>query len=328
METTESKIDINNPDWKGGVRRTIDVEGHKWSYKEWGNPNADRQIIFIHGYGASAEGLDQFARSMVGNIPYSKGFIDFKKEEPGKAGEIEKIINSLDYHVIVPDLPSFGITEPDGSKTTQDYANKMVKFSKAAGLENPYVMGTSWGGKVAVMAAADPEMNARALICEQTMTREDELMGAATKSIKLVNKPVISDVLKFGKIGNTVMMGALLTSKDYWMSTPRNKKLIRDSIWRSHAKTAFPLLLEIPNDIGADIEKVKCPVVVIGAVDGEIIPILKSAESATRFQAEPTVFLPVKGGHGLVNDNPERVVALLDDVLSSIEINSRNRVDT
>lgn len=96
------------------------------------------------------------------------------------------------------------------------------------------------------------------------------------------------------------------------------------------------LLREIGRDIGEDIKKVQCPVIVLDGAHGDIVPILKQGEQATRFHPEissnsekiaqrQVIFLPIGGyagkqGHGILSDFPEGLVALIDASLDKMVV--------
>lgn len=81
---------------------------------------------------------------------------------------------SSDYHVFYPDLPGFGKTPIESNQTTlEEVAVQLEEWMELKDIENPYVIGHSLGGYVAL-----------ALL---------ELMGQRIKGIGLIHSTAIND---------------------------------------------------------------------------------------------------------------------------------------
>jgi len=96
----------------------IDVDGNKIRFLETGH--SKNTLVLVHGLGASAERWNKV-------IPF------FAK----------------DYHLIVPDLIGFGLSDkPLVDYTTDFFSEFLNKFLESNGIENPYIIGSSLGGQV------------------------------------------------------------------------------------------------------------------------------------------------------------------------------------
>lgn len=96
----------------------IDVDGNKIRFLETGHSKST--LVLVHGLGASAERWNKV-------IPF------FAK----------------DYHLIVPDLIGFGLSDkPLVDYTTDFFSEFLNKFLESNGIENPYIIGSSLGGQV------------------------------------------------------------------------------------------------------------------------------------------------------------------------------------
>ena len=89
----------------------IDVDGNKIRFLETGHSKST--LVLVHGLGASAERWNKV-------IPF------FAK----------------DYHLIVPDLIGFGLSDkPLVDYTTDFFSEFLNKFLESNGIENPYIIG-------------------------------------------------------------------------------------------------------------------------------------------------------------------------------------------
>jgi len=86
------------------------------------NPNQDRAILILHGWGSNKEIMQQ------------------------AFGECMK-----DFKHIYLDMPGFGNSPNENALTTQDYANIVRLFLEEIGVEPYIVAGHSFGGKVATL---------------------------------------------------------------------------------------------------------------------------------------------------------------------------------
>ena len=93
----------------------------KLSY-ELCNPNAEKAILILHGWGSNKEIMKQ---------AFDKRF-----EE---------------YRVVYLDFPGFGGSSNDMILTTVDYASIVRLFIEAVGVNPTVIMGHSFGGKVATL---------------------------------------------------------------------------------------------------------------------------------------------------------------------------------
>ncbi|WP_024790437.1 alpha/beta fold hydrolase [Lebetimonas sp. JH292] len=89
------------------------------------NPNKEKNIIFLHGWGSNKEIMKVF----------SNNFNDFR-------------------HIYI-DMPGFGKSSNDYILTTFDYAKIMDKFLNELNIKKDIIIGHSFGGKVATLLKPD-----------------------------------------------------------------------------------------------------------------------------------------------------------------------------
>ncbi len=96
-----------------------------------------KDLVFLHGYLSSKE-------SFYPQIEYFSKF----------------------YHVTAFDFPGFGEAEPlKSAYSVGDYADWTENFLKERGIQNPFVIGHSFGGRVAIKCLSRGNLFERAVLC-------------------------------------------------------------------------------------------------------------------------------------------------------------------
>ena len=112
----------------------IKVEENKIRYLESGN--SEDTLVLIHGLGASAERWDQVMPIFAKN-----------------------------YHVVVPDLIGFGYSDKPMVDYTPDFfSDFLAKFFESAGINCPYLIGSSLGGQITAEFASKNPNNIEKLV--------------------------------------------------------------------------------------------------------------------------------------------------------------------
>ncbi|MCD8386034.1 MAG: alpha/beta hydrolase [Bacteroidales bacterium] len=100
----------------------IDIDGQKVHYTESGDPQRP-PLVLMHGWGCNTTTL----------------------------ASIENAAQDL-CHVYNIDFPGFGKSpEPDGVWGVEEYTQLVEKWLKAIGVENPILLGHSFGGRVGIL---------------------------------------------------------------------------------------------------------------------------------------------------------------------------------
>ena len=99
-----------------------------------------KDIVIIHGWGSSIKSFGEFAKFLI-----DKG-----------------------HQVHIFDLPGFGeAPAPENPWSVADYANFVLHFSQSQGLDNFYLFGHSFGGRIAIkFAALHQEKLAGLILCD------------------------------------------------------------------------------------------------------------------------------------------------------------------
>ena len=111
--------------------------------------SSSRPLIFLHGWGGSSSSLKK---------------------------PTENLIN--DFLVFAPDLPGFGKTSPpDHPWKVADYANYILKFAQSKNLKKFFLVGHSFGGRIAIkIAALYPQKVEKLVLCNSSGTGRGNLL--------------------------------------------------------------------------------------------------------------------------------------------------------
>jgi pimeloyl-ACP methyl ester carboxylesterase len=144
------------------LEQTALINGLVVNYKIGGE---GKPLLILHGWGGSSE-------SWV---------------------NVQRILGRYGYRVICPDFPGFGKSErPKIPWNVSDYENWAIEFLKFLNLEKFYLVGHSFGGRVAIKLAVDyPEKIKKLILC-------------APAGIKSEPNLETKILLSFAKIGNSV----------------------------------------------------------------------------------------------------------------------------
>ncbi|MBI2595458.1 alpha/beta hydrolase [Candidatus Daviesbacteria bacterium] len=319
-----------------GVRRSVEVNGHTWQYIEYGNPKGI-PIINVHGWlDSSAEGNERLALSLAGEAQDSPGLQELTKNSPETARGLAQKVQRLQgkYHILTPELPGFGATKPlDGSKISLDQiADALADFQKAVTKDKAVVFGSSMGGILAIkMAARHPE-SAQVIVIQGTMTQPKDMDRLAYVLAQIATWGPVPGILETLHMTKKLFATIVSGSKDFKIADQPTQERIISATFKADSQTAASTLREIGKNIGHDIDRVRCPVVIIDGVNGDLVPIMKSHDITKRFYPglslpekvpQRVVFLPIGGsageqGHNLINTLPEGIASWIDYTINRL----------
>lgn len=118
------------------VRHDTEVDGLRVAWWEYGEPGSGPTLLLVHGFRGDHHGLEPVVAFLPG------------------------------VHVVAPDLPGFGASDPlPGEHSIDGYAAWLPRFAAAVGLPaEAVVVGHSFGTIVAAKALADGLPAARAVL--------------------------------------------------------------------------------------------------------------------------------------------------------------------
>ena len=151
--------------------------------------------------------------------------------------------------IIIIDLPGFGNSnEPDTIWTMYDYADAVNELIKSLKIENPILIGHSFGGKISLIYASKYKVN-KLILFGSPYKKEIKELSTKTKILKKLKKvPLLNKLEGFAKkhIGST----------DYKNASDFMRKI---------------LVEHVNLDITEDVKKIKCPTLLVwGTMDTEV----------------------------------------------------------
>ncbi len=178
-------------------------------------------LIFLHGWGQNIEMM----------MPIAKPFIK----------------NS---NVLIIDLPGFGLSEePKEVWSIYDYAEMVYKLSKELKMDNPILIGHSFGGKISIAFATKYKTNKIVLLASPYRIAMKKQSGT-TKVLKALKKvPVLKRLEPIAKkyIGST----------DYKNATEKMRNI---------------LVAHLNLDLTNELSKIKCPTLLIWGTNDTAVP--------------------------------------------------------
>lgn len=178
--------------------------------------NSNKNIIYLHGWGQNIEMM----------MPIAKPFSD-------------------KYNILIIDLPGFGLSEePKEAWTLYDYADMVNSFVKDLNMNNPILIGHSFGGKIS--------------ICYALKYKTKKLVLLASPFEKKITKPTFKmKVFKFLKKTPFANFAKRhMGSTDY-----RNASNMMRNILVKHVNL----------DLKEELKKIKCPTLLIWGTKDEAV---------------------------------------------------------
>lgn len=196
------------------------------NYIDYGNHDG-QALIFLHGWGQNIAMMEPIA------TPFSK-----------------------EFRIIIVDLPGFGeSSEPEFDWSLYDYMECIHLLLQKLSIENPILLGHSFGGKISLLYGANYPVSKLALF-GSPYKKEIQKISTKTKVLKTLKKvPGINKLEGFAKkhIGST----------DY-----KNASKMMRQIMVNHVNL----------DIREEIKKIKAPTLLIWGTLDEAVPLEQAYE--------------------------------------------------
>lgn len=226
--------------------RIHDVDIH---YVRYGSNK--KTIVFLHGWGQNIEMMQPIAQPLEDT-----------------------------HDIIILDLPGYGkSSEPTKPWTVQDYVVCIHDFLHKLEVENPILIGHSFGGKISLLYASKYPVT-KMILFASPFKKEIEKMSLKTKTLKTLKKvPVLNKLEGFAKkhIGST----------DYRNATPRMREILVNTV-----------NLDITNEI----KKIKCPTLIVWGTLDEAVPVDRAYELEQLIQDAGVVIYENKTHYAYLED--------------------------
>lgn len=196
----------------------MNIDGININYLDFGQPDK-KAMVLLHGWGQNIQMMQ-----MIG--------------EPFKG----------EYRIIILDFPGFGLSdEPNKVMGVDGYTSILEKMLKKLKVEEPIIIGHSFGGRVAVKFASRNKVS-KVILLSPALRGHDK-KGFKTKLLKLIKK------ISFLK-GLEAWAKNHIGSRDYKAASPIMKQV---------------LVKTVNEDLSSDATKILAPVILIyGDLDSEV----------------------------------------------------------
>ncbi len=200
--------------------RDVDIHYVRYGVKK--NP-----IVFLHGWGQNIEMMQPIADPLQDS-----------------------------HEIIILDLPGYGeSSEPTFDFTVQDYVDCIHEFLGQLKIENPILIGHSFGGKISLLYASQYPVS-KLILFGSPFKKEITKLSLKTKTLKTLKKiPGLNKLEQFAKkhIGST----------DYRNASPRMRAILVNTV---------------NLDITENVKKIKCPTLIIWGDLDEAVPVERAYE--------------------------------------------------
>ena len=204
------------------------------------------------------------------------------------------------YETVVLDLPGFGGTQPPPSAwSLEDYADFVERFMKKTSLKPYAVIGHSYGGAVAVVAAS------RRLIADRLIL----LAAAGVRNKNTARKRLLTAAAKIGKLP----LMFLPERKRQAVKARFYGTLGSDIFAVPHMEQTFRKI--IGDDVSERASRVDVPTLLIYGSEDKATPVREGHELNRAIRGSRMEV--VGAGHFLHQEDPERIAQLIKSFLGT-----------
>ena len=208
-------------------------------------------------------------------------------------------------------------TPPD-RWTLANWADDVRAFCEALEIEKPIVMGTSFGGFVAMAyGTRHPEHPGKLVFC--TTSAKWRLSRVLDAFERLGGEEARQAARRYWENPSTETIADYIrVCIPLYNHHRRGNEMFTRSVMNMEVVVDFPRREQSKFDFLPDLKRIKCPTLVMGGEDDPITPVEDSADIAAALPKELVRFerFPATG-HGIVNDAPERFIKVLKEFVTS-----------
>lgn len=206
--------------------------------------------------------------------------------------QVQEILAEKKYKVIVPDLPGFGKSQaPATAWTVDDYATWLNDFIVPLNLEKIFLLGHSFGGRIAIKFAIKfPEKISKLILYE----------AAGIKHKKVLSQIIINT---FAKIGNKFSFFPFYSTleKAFYKFVVRKQDYLRS---KGIMKETFKKV--ISQDLTPFLPLISVPTVIIWGEKDKITPLSDAYLMKEKIIYSEIKIIPALG-HGFHHEAPENL---------------------
>ncbi len=270
------------------------VDGRQVHYLEWGRSRS-APVVCLHGGGQTAYMWEELGAALSGS-----------------------------YHVLAPDLPMHGDSDPAGDLTRQALAETIPPLLDEFGIEQAVLVGASLGGIVSMtVTASHPERVGGIVLVDIAHRLEDKGVERIVEFMKAHESfadldeaaAAIAEYLPNRKAASPARLTRNLRQRPdgRWEWKHGYGKRLRASDspmvgggWRS-----------LVDGLETDVRTFRCPVLVLRGSQSDVLS-SDGAEEISTLIPNARVATIAAAGHHAAGDNPETTVGLVSEFLAEI----------
>ena len=196
-------------------------KGIKINYKDFGNKEGT-PIIYLHGWGQNIQMMEPIAK------PFEKT-----------------------HRLIILDLPGFGLSdEPETPWILDDYVDMLKELLNKLKIDNPNLIGHSFGGKISLLYASKHKVNKLILLASPYKVKIKKPSMKVRVLKKLATLPGLGNLAE--------KMKKHLGSTDYKNASPIMREI---------------LVKHVNTDLTEAASKITCPTFIIWGTNDEAVPV-------------------------------------------------------
>ena len=215
------------------------------------NNNSKKTLVYLHGWGQNIEMME----------PIAKPFMSSE-------------------NILILDLPGFGKSgEPKEVWSLEDYAVMVNELINKLKIENPILIGHSFGGKVSIVYASMFSVEKLVLLASPYKVAISKISLKVRILKSLAKLPVIKNVAEKAKKN----MG----STDYKNASPKMRSI---------------LVKHVNTDVSENCKKIKCPTIIIWGTKDEAVGIENAYEIEKLIKNAAVIEYPDKTHYAYLED--------------------------
>jgi pimeloyl-ACP methyl ester carboxylesterase len=265
---------------------------HRIHYLEWGDPRNARVLVCVHGLTRNGRDFDVLASALTGR-----------------------------YRVLCPDIAGRGDSDwiAESDYGYPQYCADMAALIARSGAEQVDWVGTSMGGIIGMLLAAQPRSPIRRLLLNDV---GPFIPQAAIEAIfeNLKEEPVFDNVGAAAEYLARVNAGFGRLSRAQWVSLAETTVRRREDgkyVWKRDPAIAKALLAQPAADVvlWPIWERVKAPTMVLRGAESDLLPAAVAEEMTRRGPKARLETIP-EAGHAPALRDPSQI-ALVRDFLTA-----------
>ncbi|HEX6975671.1 MAG TPA: alpha/beta fold hydrolase [Vicinamibacterales bacterium] len=221
------------------------------------------------------------------------------------------------YRVVAFDLRGMLLSPGTPPSSLEGHVADVIALLDHLGLDRVHLVGTSFGGEVAILLAASHPDRARSLSIVTATERTTDAMWNAGEEMRVVARDAAAGG-DGGKLLDLLMPGAFSAkyrdANAQMFATRRQQFAAMPSAWFAALDQLLASLKDL--DLGPALARVQCPTLVVGAELDATFPPEHSRAIAAAVRGARLEIVPASG-HALVAEQPAALLAILWSFLPS-----------